>query len=99
MEELDLLADQLTIEKRNLEEAKKLCSDLEKEIASVKERGVLEKDQHDVLLDRFDDLTRETANLMKENNAKVKKLREQHKKDASKPANNDKKKKDVKKKK
>lgn len=77
----DFLLQQIEEEKAKLEEAKKVCTDLEKDIENMKEQLVKERQQHETLLDRFDEISRDTANTMKENNAKVKKLKDQHKKD------------------
>merc|ERR1712137_27192 len=66
---------------KQLEEAKKLVSDLERDIVATKERMQVERDLHEGLIDRFEQLSKETANIMKENGAKAKKMKDQQKKD------------------
>merc|ERR1712137_232923 len=77
----DFLIKQLEEEKAKLEEAKKLVSDLERDIVATKERMQVERDLHEGLIDRFEQLSKETANIMKENGAKAKKMKDQQKKD------------------
>merc|ERR1712130_56142 len=77
----DFLLKQLEEEKTKLEEAKKLVSDLERDIVATKERMQVERDLHEGLIDRFEQLSKETANIMKENGAKAKKMKDQQKKD------------------
>lgn len=77
----DFLLKQLEEEKAKLEEAKKLVSDLERDIVATKERMQVERDLHEGLIDRFEQLSKETANIMKENGARAKKLKDQQKKD------------------
>jgi predicted nuclease with TOPRIM domain len=77
----DFLLQQLQEETNKLEEARKMVSDLEREVVEAKERIQVEREQQEALLDRFEELTRDCGITMKENYAKVKKIREQHKKD------------------
>ena len=81
MGDLETLTKQLKEEKAMLEEAKKLRDEIEKDVGLLKELLQSEKDTQDTLLDRFEELSRESSASMKENNTKVKKLRDQHKKD------------------
>ena len=77
----DFLGDQLGEEKAKLEEAKKLLGDLERDIVATKERIQVERDHHESLLDQFEEISKDTTNIMKENSAKVKKMWGQSKKD------------------
>mgnify|MGYP005993940853 CR=1 FL=1 len=77
----DFILEQLEEEKKKLEDAKNTCQQLEQEISDMKEQLQKERQQHEILLDRFEEISRDTANTMKENNVKVKKLRDKHKKD------------------
>ena len=75
------LEDQLNEEKAKCEEVKQLCTDLEREIESLKAQLVKEREKHDNILTKFDNLTRESATTLKDHNTKVKKLREHYKKE------------------
>jgi Mg2+ and Co2+ transporter CorA len=64
------------------EDVKGLITELESEIEALKNTITKEREQHDAILGKLDNLTRESSSMMKEHNAKVKKFKEQFKKEA-----------------
>ena len=80
-DDVDILKQQLDEERSKHENAKKLLADLEQEIQNLEEQLNNEREENEKVVDKFEVLTREAATAMKDHNAKVKKLKEQLKKD------------------
>ena len=94
LDDTDILKQQLDEEKRKNEEAKTLLADIKKEVDDLELLIAKEREEHEAAIDLFDQATHSTASVLKDQAARVKKMKEQFKKDLK---SSDKKKKDKKK--
>eukprot|EP00276_Gloeochaete_wittrockiana_P022402 CAMPEP_0184360432 /NCGR_PEP_ID=MMETSP1089-20130417/124936_1 /TAXON_ID=38269 ORGANISM="Gloeochaete wittrockiana, Strain SAG46.84" /NCGR_SAMPLE_ID=MMETSP1089 /ASSEMBLY_ACC=CAM_ASM_000445 /LENGTH=98 /DNA_ID=CAMNT_0026699617 /DNA_START=73 /DNA_END=366 /DNA_ORIENTATION=+ len=90
----DILKEQLEEEKRKNEEAKAMLAELKKELEELEQMVVKEREEHEATIDLFEQVTHGTTSVLKEQSARVKKMKDQFKKDLK---SSDKKKKDKKK--